>query len=71
MNFTPRPLYPQDQLPIEQEAGWAAGRSGRFGEEKNLLRRSGCEPRIDDVIPAPLLPDINNNKIYWLVLEMF
>ena len=57
MNFTPRPLYPQDTLSIAQKAGWAAGRSGGFGQEINLLPRPVFEPRVDYAIPASLLPN--------------
>jgi hypothetical protein len=41
VNFAPRPLYPvgRSPVPIEQEAGWAQSRSGRFAEELQLETR--------------------------------
>ena len=46
--MTPRPLYPRERTPVptEQEAGWALGRSGRFGEEKHLFLLPGIELQI-------------------------
>ena len=32
-------------VPIEWEAGWAAGQSGCFGEDKNPLPLPGFEPQ--------------------------
>jgi len=36
VSFTPRPLYPRADNPEPTYRGVLVGRSGRFGEEKNV-----------------------------------
>jgi hypothetical protein len=60
VNFTPWPLYPMKErwYPLNRMLGGSQIRSGRFGDEKNLLPVPGFEqqtvhPRRDYVTPAP------------------
>jgi hypothetical protein len=47
VNFTPRPLYLQERMPVPDECrpGRLQSRSEHFGVEKNLLPLQGFEVR--------------------------
>lgn len=42
VRFTPRPLYPPEKKPAQIYSSffWGGGRSGSFGEERNLFARN-------------------------------
>jgi hypothetical protein len=55
VNFTPRPLYPQEKnlrYPLDRRLGGPQSRSGRFGEEKILDPTGTRTPDTSVVQPA-------------------
>jgi hypothetical protein len=56
--FTPQPLYPLGNSLRDpfNKSDWVHSRSGRFGEEKNMLPRTGVEQVVMPEVCA-FLPD--------------
>jgi hypothetical protein len=67
VSLTPRPLYPR--YPLDRRLGGPQSRSGRSGEEKNLLPLPEIEPRLSSPVPVAVLTYCTRNTCVNFCLQ--